>query len=124
MAILAAISEPDFVAQGFNYTLGRKLATPALLAGVPDWRLNYLLNRPDFVLEQRPLLLSAHTSVSAEEWTRLMGANFAQFFTVDEKAPCSGSFNSADAGRRGPLQLEWERHGLGNGRQSTVGWSS
>ena len=72
--------------------MGRKLATPALLAGVNDPSLTKLHPRPDIIFDNRAKLLRLHTSVFAEDWTRLMGENFADHFDVEDKAQCSGAF--------------------------------
>jgi hypothetical protein len=94
LVIAAALSERQFAAEGIEWTMGRKLATPALLAGVADSNLLNLVPDARQVLENRPLLLSSRTSVFAEDWTRLMGANFAEHFTAD--ARCSGSFQHVE----------------------------
>ena len=94
LAIPAALSERQFAAEGAEWTMGRKLATPALLAGVADSSLRNLYPDTERVLENRSLLLSQRTSVFAEDWTRLMGANFAEHFKAD--ARCSGSFQHTE----------------------------
>ena len=93
LPITAALSERQFAAEGIEYSMGRKLANPALLAGVAT-QPPQSLSRYAKVLENRTLLLSSRTSVFTEDWTRLMGANFAEHFTAD--APCPGSFQHAD----------------------------
>jgi hypothetical protein len=93
LAILVATSEAPFARDGLDFALGRKLATPALLAGVADPRLDDLY--PSDVLAKRSVLLSSRTSVFAEDWTRLMGANFTKNFTVKADARCSGAFRQA-----------------------------
>ena len=92
LAILAAMTEPRFAAEGLKWSLARKLATPALLAGVADPRLDDLHPKPDYVLSIRSVLLTSRTSVFVEEWTRLMSANFAEHFAIDPNARCSGAF--------------------------------
>jgi hypothetical protein len=95
LAILAAASEPRFVRDGLNFSLATKLATPALITGVADPRLEDLYPRVGDVLAKRSVLLSSRTSVFAEGWTRLMGAAFAEHFVVDPNARCSGAFLQA-----------------------------
>jgi hypothetical protein len=97
IAILVVISEPALVRDGLDFALGRKLATPALLARVDDPLLEKLLDHPDAVIERRALLLSAGTSVFADPWTRLMGASFEDNFRVDPRASCLGSFQQVQA---------------------------
>jgi hypothetical protein len=94
LVIAAALSERQFAAEGIEWTMGRKLATAALLAGVADSSLRNLYPDAQRVLENRSLLLSSRTSVFAEDWTRLMGANFVEHFKAD--ARCSGSFQHAE----------------------------
>ncbi len=91
LAIVVSTSEPRFAQDGANYSLSRKLATPALLAGVGDPRLDDIVNVWAF-LALRSVLLSQRTSVFAEEGTRLMGAPFSEHFAVDPKVHCSGVF--------------------------------
>jgi hypothetical protein len=88
----AALSESRFFEMGRYWAMGRNLATPALVVGINDPSLTDLYPNPNVVLERRAVLLQFHTSVFAEEWTRLMGANFADHFTVNVNARCSGSF--------------------------------
>jgi hypothetical protein len=71
------------------------LRSDTALAGVNDQSLTNLLKQPDVVLERRTALISSHTSVFAESWTRLMGANFAEQFTVYADDRCAGSFRRA-----------------------------
>jgi hypothetical protein len=92
IAAMAALSEPRFVAEGLKWALARKLATPALLAGVDDARLSDLHWNPDVVLEGRAGLLSSGTSVFSQKWARLMGAKFAEQFAVYADDRCAGSF--------------------------------
>ena len=94
-AILAAASEPRFVRDGLNFSLAAKLATPALITGVADPRLEDLYPKVGDLLAKRSVLLSSRTSVFAEGWTRLMGAAFAEHFVVDPNARCSGAFLQA-----------------------------
>jgi hypothetical protein len=93
--ILAAASEPRFVRDGLNFSLAAKLATPALITGVADPRLEDLYPKVADLLAKRSVLLSSRTSVFAEGWTRLMGAAFAEHFVVDPNARCSGLFLQA-----------------------------
>jgi hypothetical protein len=92
LAILVASSELRFVKDGLDFSLGRKLATPALLAGVSDPRLGDIYPKPEDVLSKRSVLLTSRTSVFIEEWARLMGAKFGEHFAVDPKDHCSGAF--------------------------------
>jgi len=95
IAMLSAVSEPRFVEAGLEWVLGRKLAIPALLAGVNDPSLTNLLPQPDEVLERRTALISSRTSVFAQGWTRLIGANLVEQFTVYADDRCAGSFRRA-----------------------------
>jgi hypothetical protein len=92
LSILVVASEPRFARDGLVWALDRKLATPALLTGVPDPRLDDLDSRRDELLAKRSVLLWSRTSVFAEDWARLMGAAFSEHFTVDDHAHCSGVF--------------------------------
>ena len=92
IAMTAALSESRFFEMGRYWVLSRKLAMPALVAGINDPSLTDIYPYPDAVLERRAALLQFHTSVFAEDWTRLMGANFADNFTVNTTARCLGSF--------------------------------
>ena len=96
LAILVATSEGPFVRDGLDFALGRKLATPALLAGVADPRLGDLYPNPDKPLAKRSVLLSSGTSVFVEDWTRLMGTSFTKHFTLKADARCSGAFLQAE----------------------------
>jgi hypothetical protein len=97
ITILVVISEPAMVRNGLDFAVGRKVATPALLARVDDPLLEKLLDHPDAVIERRAQLLSAGTSVFADPWTRLMGASFEDNFRVDPRASCSGLFQRVQA---------------------------
>jgi MFS family permease len=95
MAVLPAVTEPRFVKVGLDWVLERNLAIPALLAGVNDPSLTNLLPQTDEVLESRTALISSRTSVFVKGWTRLIGANFAEQFTVHADDRCAGSFRRA-----------------------------
>ena len=92
IAAAAAGSEPRLVDVGLDFAMGRKLATPALLAGVNDPSLTKLLPRPDIVLKERVNLLRFQTSVFAQEWARLMGEKFLDHFALEKDSQCSESF--------------------------------
>jgi hypothetical protein len=93
IAMTAALSESRFLEVGRHFALRRALTMPALVAGISDPSLTYSYPpNPDHVLERRQALLQFHTSVFAEDWTRLMGANFADNFAVSTNTRCSGSF--------------------------------
>ena len=120
LALLAAMTEPRFVAEGLEWSLARKLATPALLAGVADPRLYDLHPKPEeVVLSERSVLLTSRTSVFVEEWTRLMGANFGEHFAVDPKARCSGAFLRAQ--RVDQSISAWSATGTASLEQSSQG---
>lgn len=120
LAVLVAMSEPRFVRDGLDFSLPEKLATPALITGVVDPRLEDLYPNVGALLAKRPLLLSSRTSVFAQSWTRLMGAAFAEHFVVDPNARCSGAFlwaqtvDQADLGwsATGTALLEGSSQGL------------
>ena len=89
-AILIAHLKPRFVRDGLDFALDRKLATPALLAGVADPRLGDLYPKPDEPLAKRSVLLSSRTS-----WT------------------CLGKVESSSEGKR---SISWASRGDGSGR--------
>ncbi len=91
LALLVVATETRFAQDGIDYSLRRKLATPALLTGVADPRLDDIVFDRAF-LASRSVLLSLRTSVFAQEWTRLMGESFSEHFAVDPNAHCAGVF--------------------------------
>jgi hypothetical protein len=97
LAIIVVLTEPRFAADAVELSLARKLATPALMAGLPDPRLSNLSSDLKLIMDERSLLLSSRTSVFADDWTRLMGANFAEHFAIRNDSQCSGAFERAEA---------------------------
>jgi hypothetical protein len=102
IVMAAALSEPRMVENGLDFSLGRKLATPAILTDVNDSKLSNLYPHPDRLAERRALLLRFHTSLFAEGWTRLIGAKFGEHFVVNGAADCSGSFRRVQPIDEGP----------------------
>jgi hypothetical protein len=91
---LIASSQPWFVKQAGLAAVGRTQAEPALLAGVADKTLLNVNINPNFILQQRPLMKLARSSVFADDWAAWDGTPLSAHVAVTDATQCRGSFDA------------------------------